>query len=234
VARHRQDDGDSSRSESTQILPVTKRRLTASPLLLAAGGIALALVIGVGGWALLGDPAGGDPLVYPWTSKHPGDIDVSVSMVPTDEPTPSEDPSVSPSPQEPRVKPSTASQILLSPEPVSSPSRSQGSLTSAVTASVAGYSGTNSTITVSIKLRNPGAGPVDWRVDLTFNKDVQSDVPWNAKVQVVDSRHLRFTSVRALGPGEEVTFGFIASFNSHNQPKMMACTVDGRTFSCST
>jgi hypothetical protein len=232
VARHRQDDGDSSRSEPTQILPVTKRRLTASPLLLAAGGVALALVIGVGGWALLGNPAGGDPLVYPWTSKHPGDIDVSVSMVPTDEPTPSGSPSVSPSPQEPRVKPSASSQILLSPEPVNSPSRSQGSLTSTLTASVAGYSSLVDKIMVSIKLRNPGAGPVNWTVDLTFNKDVQSDLPWNAKVQAVDSRHLRFTSVRALGPGDEVTFGFVAGYSSHNQPRMVECTVDGRVFSC--
>jgi Cellulose binding domain len=154
-------------------------------------------------------------------------------MVPTDEPTPSGDPSVSPSLEEPHVKPSASSRILLSPEPVS-PSRSQGSLTSALTASVAGYSSSDSKIVVSIKLRNSGAGPVNWTVDLTFSKDVQSDIPWNAKVQAVDSRHLRFTSVRALGPGDEVTFGFIASFNSHNQPRMVACTVDGRVFSCAT
>jgi hypothetical protein len=236
VARHRQDDGYGSRSEPTQILPIVKRRTTVSPLLLAAGGIALTLVLGVGGWALLGHPAGGDPLVYPWTSQRPGDIDVSVSMVPTGEPTPSDSPSASPSPDKPRVKrspsPSAPQQILLSPEP-GSPSKSQESLASTLTASVSGYGGWDGNLLVNIKLHNSGTAPVNWTVDLVFDQDVHSNTPWNAKVQTVDDRHLRFTSVRTLGPGDEVTFGFIAGFGGRNQPRMVTCTVDGRDFSCS-
>lgn len=238
MARHRQEDGWGSRSEPTQILPIVKRRPTASPLLLAAGGVALTLVLGVGGWALLGHPAGGDPLVYPWTSQRPGDIDVSVSMVPTGEPTPSDSPSASPSPLKPPVKrspsPSAPQLILLSPQPGGSPSRSQESLTSTLTASVTGYSGWDGNILVNIKLRNPGSAAVNWTVDLVFDKDVHSNPPWNAKVQAVDARHLRLTSVRTLGPGDEVTFGFIAGFGGRSQPRMVTCTVDGRNFSCSS
>jgi len=236
VGRHRQEDEDPSRSEPTQILPIVKKRpATASPLLLAAGGAALTLVLGVGGWALMGSRSGGDPLVFPWSGEQPSDIDVSVSMVPTVEPpVPSDSASPSPSASRPRVpkRSSPTPQTLLS-SVQASPSRSTESLASLVTARVTSYGGWDGHIVANVEVRNSGQAGVTWTVDLVFDKTVDVDPPWNAKVQTVDDRHLRFTAVRTLSPGDTVRFGFIAGYFGRTRPSMMTCTVDGRDFPCS-
>lgn len=234
MSKHRRPDGYGSRTDPTQILPVVKqpKRRTASPLLLAAGGLAVALVLSVGGWALMGSRSSGDPLVFPWSGDSPGAIDVSVSMQPTTDPViASDDPS--PSRMRPRTSPKLAATTV--PKDRSpSPSRPTESLATALSAAVTGVSGWDGNIMVTVDVKNNGTITADtWTVELWFDKDVKPNPPWNASVQVLSSRHLKFTAVRPLRPGDTVRFGFIATFSGWTRPRLQTCQIGVQPFSCS-
>lgn len=237
MGRHRQNEDGVSRSEPTQILPLVKpRRLHASPLLVGAGAVALTLVIGVGGWALLGNRSDGDPLVFPWSGEKPSDIDVSVSMVPTDEPVPSpvDSPSVSPSPSRPKVpkEPSPRASAIVSVSAV--PSRSIESLAGTITAKVVSYGTWQGNVMINVDIRNPSGKPVTaWTLELWMDKDVNVYQEWNGRDQQVDARHLKFVQDRTLNAGETVRLGFIARFDGSRKPQLTQCRIDGVTFPCS-
>lgn len=231
MGRHRHDE-DVSHTDPTQILPLVKeRRIHASPLLLAAGAVALTLVLGVGGWALFGSRAGDGPLVFPWSADKPGDIDVSVSMVPTVEPTPSE-PEPSPTESKTVRRSAPPQQVLLTPATSSSPRPSPSPEPPA--AKVFSISGRNGSLTVNVEVRNISAKPLDtWTVELWFDKDLHTDQLWNAKVEAVDARHLKFTAERTLNAGQTIRFGFTAGYPGNRRPQLRTCQIDGVKFSCS-
>lgn len=243
MGRHRQEEVQQdieSRTEPTQILPIVKqRRPTVSPLLLGAGGVAITLVLGVGGWALVGTRSDGDPLVFPWSGEKPGDIDVSVSMVPTVEPTPSEAglPSASPSrtrTRKPSPQPSVVSPNATAPRSAGpSPTLSPENAAVALTATIGDISSWSGNVLINVDVHNPGSAGRTWSVDLWFDKDLRSNQPWNASVQTIDARHLKFTSVRTLNAGETVRFGFIAGFDGRTRPHLVTCKIDGQAFPCS-
>jgi hypothetical protein len=240
VGRHRQEEVQQdveSRSQPTQILPIVKqRRTTVSPLLLGAGGVAITLVLGVGGWALVGSRSEGNPLVFPWSADKPGDIDVSVSMVPTVEPSPSEVHTPSPSPLRTHTKkPQTALSVpaATSRSAASSPSRSPENLAVPLTATIADISSWYGNVLINVDVHNPGSAGRTWTVELWFDKDLHTNSPWNAAVQAVDARHLKFTAVRTLNAGETVRFGFIAGFDGRTRPHLVTCKIDGQAFPCS-
>lgn len=236
MGRHRQGEGV-SRTDPTQILPIVKqRRLMASPLLLVAGAVALTLVLGVGGWALMGSRGGGDPLVFPWSGDKPGDIDVSVSMEPTNEPVLvlSDAPSPSPSASRPKAPRQSSPTPLASVRVSVSPSRSAESLASTLSATVAGISGWSGNIMINVDVRNAGTAPVTaWTVELWLDKDVDVYEDWNSKDQQVDVRHLKFVQDRTLNAGETIRFGFIARYGGSRRPQMQTCKIDSRQFTCS-
>jgi hypothetical protein len=232
VSKHRRPEGYGSRTDPTQILPALKqlKRRTVSPLLLGAGALAVALVLGVGGWALMGSRSSGDPLVFPWSGDSPGAIDVSVSMEPTTDPVlASEDPSPSRKPS--RTSPKLAA-TMVPKDP--SPSRSTASLATTLSAAVTGVSGWDGNVMVTIDVKNNGTIAADtWTVELWFDKDVKPNPPWNASVQVISSRHLKFTAERPLRSGDTVRFGFIATFSGWTQPRLQTCQLGAQPFSCS-
>jgi hypothetical protein len=224
-----------SGTDRTEILPTVKeRRLTASPLLLAAGAAALTLVLGVGGWALLGNRSGDGPLVFPWSADKPGDIDVSVSMVPTVDATPSLQDGQSPSPAGSTTVQRSAGppQVTLSPS-AAGPSRPPESPARA-TAKVASVSGWEGGLKINVDVHNTGSTPLTtWTVDLWFDKTLNVDDVWNATMQVAaDHVHLKFTAERPLAVGDTLTFGFAASFPGKRQPRLQTCQIDGVSFSC--
>ena len=238
MAKHRQEEGYGSRSEPTQILPVVKqRRRLVSPLLLGAGGVAVALVLSVGAWALVGSHSDGDPLVFPWTGEKPGEINVSVSMEPTTQPVlPSEPPSPSPSPRRtggPRPSPSPRILATVVGSPSASPSPSSQMLSTPLSASVVDISGWDGNVILTIDVKNSGTATAgSWTVELWFDKDVRPNPPWNANVQAIDARHLKLTAVRTLGAGQTVRFGFIAGFYGRTRPGLTSCKLEGQPFSC--
>jgi len=244
VAKHRQEEGYGSRTDPTQLLPVVKqpRRRLVSPLLLGAGGMAVALVLGVGGWALLGSRSNGDPLVFPWTGDKPGEINVSVSMVPTVQPViPSRGPSPIAASQRgglPRESPSPSSHAGVTAVPSSaaspsaSPSRSAEGASVALSASIAKIWSWSDNILINVDVKNSGSAAATWTVELWFDKDVHANQPWNANVQVLSARHLKLTAVRTLGPGQTVQFGFIAGFSGWRIPALSTCAIEGQSFSC--
>lgn len=234
MGRHRHDE-DVSRTDPTEILPLVKeRRLHASPVLLAAGAVALTLVLGVGGWAIFGSRGDDGPLVFPWSADKPGEIDVSVSMVPTAEPTASELDGLVPSPTQSKTVRRSAppQQVLLTPAPVS-PNPSPSPAPPA--ASVASISGRDGNLMINVDVRNTSSAPLaTWTVELWFDKELNAaDQLWNAKMEVVDARHLKFTAERALNAGQTIRFGFIAGYPSR-RPQLRTCQIDGVKFSCST
>jgi hypothetical protein len=242
VAKHRQEEEDGSGGEPTELLPVITppRRHLVSPVLLGAGGVAVALVLSVGGWALVGSSFNGGPLVFPWSGETPGAIDVSVSMVPTVEPTLAS-PTASPVPSPRRrssPRASAAPKILMSAEPVppKSPSvlsRTPSPPATAMSASVTDVNGWDGNIIVTVDVKHTGAElAAGWTVDLVFTEDVRPDSVWNADVQAIGSRLLRFTAVRTLGPAQTVRFGFIAAYSGPSRPRLSSCKIDAQSFSC--
>jgi hypothetical protein len=241
VGRHRNDDEfglhedsteDSTEDlheDSTELMPVVpggegSRRLTASPLLLAAGGLALALVVVVGGWALLGNRSDGNPLVYPWASGPPGEINVSVSMEPTDEPT-----------VEPTATPATTSTgspgiTPMSASPAAGASVSKPGGLRVVQGQANRYQGG---YVVHYIVTNSGATvAASWRMELWFSENFRLKDNWNANVTLRENRHLVLTSQRPVDPGATQDIGLRIEQIGSNLGIPMSCTLDGRSFTC--
>ncbi|NUT33770.1 MAG: hypothetical protein HOV79_11930 [Hamadaea sp.] len=228
MARHRHDDDDFGADDATEVMPAvgaeSHRRgtFTASPLLLAAGGVALALVLVVGSWALVGGGGSSeDPLVYPWSSESPGQIDVSVSLQPTDLPTGEPSPSLTGSPS---ASPTGSG----SPSPSPTPPRNNGLVVTQGQANrnAEGYR-------VSYIVANKGTTRVTaWRMEITFSENYKLADSWNANTSQPEPRRLVLTSQRALDPGASIDVGIRVESLGSNLGTPVSCTIDGRSFSC--
>ncbi|MEV6966962.1 cellulose binding domain-containing protein [Hamadaea sp. NPDC051192] len=214
--------------------PATERRRggrTVSPLLIGAGGVALTLIMVVGGWALAGGHGGGDPLVYPWSSDTPGPIDVSISLEPTVLPSPTVDPtaSLSPSPATPRPTRSRSASPSLS----ASVSPSAESMTATTTAEVMSSQVWSDGFVVHYKITNKGSSAATWQVKIVFSKAVRLDSPWNATADTLSGAEMTFTAKQALAAGTSVDFGFVAYRTRGATLGLPAtCTIDGKQFPC--
>ncbi|MCP2326736.1 hypothetical protein HDA40_005243 [Hamadaea flava] len=215
--------------------PATERRRrggrTVSPLLIGAGGVALTLIMVVGGWALAGGHGGGDPLVYPWSSDTPGPIDVSISLEPTVLPSPSVDPtaSLSSSPAAPRPTRSRSASPSLS----ASVSPSAESMTATTTAEVMSSQVWSDGFVVHYKIANKGSSAAGWKVKIVFSKAVRLDSPWNATADTLSGSEMTFTAKQALAAGTSVDFGFVAyRTRGATLGLPVTCTIDGKQFPC--
>jgi len=241
VGRHRRDADDIARADPTVVLPAVdpedpedpaeavhrgeRGGRTVSPLLLGAGGVALTLVLVVGGWALMGGRGDGNPLVYPWSSDTPGPIDVSISLEPTDLPSPSLSPSLSPSPS-PRPTRSRSAGPSLSVSP------SLESITGAMTATAMPINGWNGGYVAQFTVTNTGSTTARWKVEIDFAQPLRIDQVWNATIDVSTGTHVVFSADRDLPPGQNVGFGFRAFYDGRTPAVPVTCTIDGRTFTC--
>jgi len=235
MGRHRRNgDEDSTPTEAISVVeaalptvPEPRRGgRTVSPLLLGGGGVAIVLVLVIGGWAVAGGRSGGNPLVYPWNSQSPGPIDVSVSMEPTDLPSPSltPSPSVKASPS-PRVTVRPSRSASRSPESALSSSR-------AMTAALAGFTRWQGGYVVNFVVTNRTSKAAKWTVVIEFADDLQIDPPWNATVDDGTGSKMTFAAQQELPAGQSVSFGFRASHEDTVEPYPEVCTIDGRTFAC--
>jgi hypothetical protein len=234
VARHRTgDEGFGDEADPTEVMPAIgpdgprRGTFTASPLLLAAGGVALALVFVVGAWALTGGRGDDDPLVYPWSSQTPGQIDVSISLeptgLPTAEPTPVIEATGTADPS------ATASgPVSATPTPSTSVPKSGGVAATIGLANT--YSGG---YVVHFTVANNGPARVSsWRMEIWFTENFELADYWNASNPVKEPRHIVLTSVRALDPGTNVDVGIRAGKQGSNLGTPVSCTIDGRSFPC--
>ncbi|NUT32896.1 MAG: hypothetical protein HOV79_07460 [Hamadaea sp.] len=247
MAKHRRDGEDAA---PTEVIPVVGTPLpaepdldetatltvvdrprggrTTSPLLLVSGAVALILVVVVGGWALVGARGDADPLVYPWNSQSPGRIDVSVSLEPTDLPSPSTLPSLSPSAVvrvSPRVSAAPSRSPSRSPESVSSPA-------AAATVSLDGFSRWRGGYVASFRVVNRATTPVRWTVVIDFADDLQVNEVWNATVDDRTGARMTFTAAQDLPAGQSVAFGFRASHEDDDEPYPVKCTIQGQIYAC--
>lgn len=240
MGRHRRDQDDAA---PTEVIPVVDSASapaeppqrprgwrTTSPLLLVSGAVALILVVVVGGWAIAGTRGGADPLVYPWNSQSPGRIDVSVSLEPTDLPSPSLLPSLTPSPivrvsQSPRAAASASRSASRSPESLASPAV-------AVSAALEGFSGWRGGYVASFRVVNRSSAAIRWTVVIEFAGDLQIDPPWNASVDDRTGAKMTFTASQDLPAGQSVAFGFRASHEDDDRPYPARCTIQGQVFAC--
>lgn len=230
MGRHRNDDGLNADADATEVMPAVgadehrRGTFTASPLLLAAGGVALALILVVGAWALVGSGGGSeDPLVYPWSSESPGQIDVTVSMQPTDLPsgTVSTDPSALPS-----TTPSGS--VAPSPSPSAAPPKSTALVVTQGQANrnAEGYR-------ISYIVANTATTRVgSWRIEITFTENYKLADSWNANPSQPEPRRLVLTSQRALDPGTSIDVGLRIEKLGSNLGTPVSCTIDGRSFTC--
>jgi Cellulose binding domain len=223
-------------NDATEVMPAVpgarphrRGTFTASPLLLAAGAVALLLVLVVGGWALMGSRAGDDPLVYPWSSGSPGPIDVSVSFEPTETASAEANPSATASGSQ---SPAVSASSSVSPSPAGSPSlvAPKGNGVTAVIFQASKYS---DGYTIHFTLTNQGASAVaGWSMELWFTDRFDLKDYWNAQNPVKEPKHLVLTSVRGLASGESVDVGIRAERVGSNLGTPMSCTVDGLSFPC--
>jgi hypothetical protein len=235
VGRHR-NDGDVAKvdTDSTEVMPTVPaegaRRsgmFTANPLLLAAGGVALLLVIVVGGWALASSHGEDDSLIYPWSSHSPGQIDVSIALQPTDQPSPSQL-SLSPS--------AAASAVRTTPQPSRSAGQSAVAQSHAtgVTARLAEIDGpSGGEYVIHFIVTNGSASAKGWRMEIDFRAPAKIDRPWNAIATASTGTHVVLTADQALEAGKKVEVGFTASYSGKTAALPVTCTIDGTEFSCS-
>ncbi|MEV0268706.1 cellulose binding domain-containing protein [Hamadaea sp. NPDC050747] len=251
MARHRRDDefaaadptvvlpavaaSDASADEDAEdfadVPPAGRRRggRTVSPLLLGAGGVALTLVMVVGGWALAGGQGGGDPLVFPWSSDTPGPIDVSISLEPTVLPSPSDAATPSPSVASPRPTRSRSA----SPSPTVSVSRSTESVAATtMTATAMPLNDWAGGYVAQFVVTNTGKTAARWTVEVEFAKPVRIDQVWNASMKTTTQTHAVFSSVQDLAPGQSVGFGIRAFYDGRTPAVPVTCTIDGKQFPC--
>ncbi|NUT23958.1 MAG: hypothetical protein HOV77_32750 [Hamadaea sp.] len=259
MARHRRDDDEFAAADPTVVLPavvpadqdvgldigvdtgeelrsdtgrgVRRGGRTVSPLLVGAGGVALTLVLVVGGWALAGGHSdGGDPLVYPWSSESPGPIDLSVSFEPTVLPSPTVVPSSSPSSAGPRPTRSRSA----SPSPSVSPSPSTESITSGISARVFDSRVWQDGFVVHFAVTNKTAVAAGWQVKIVYSAAVVIDQPWNAKVDTRTGTTMTFTADQPLAAGQSIDFGFVAyRTRGADLGLPVTCAIDGKQFPCS-
>ena len=234
MARHRTgDEGFGDEADPTEVMPAIgpdgprRGTFTASPLLLAAGGVALALVFVVGAWALTGGRGDDDPLVYPWSSQTPGQIDVSISLEPTDLPTAEPTPVIEATGT---ADPSATASGPVSATPTPSPAAPKsGSVTAALSQASQYADG----YVVSYRVTNQGSSAVSgWRMELWFSDNFVLKDVWNANDLVKEPRHLVLTSTRGLDPGASVDVGIRAEKLGSNLGTPLSCTMDGRSFPC--
>lgn len=248
MARHRRDDEPfGPNTASTDVMPAVVsssrwNRRSASPLLITAGVIALTLVLSVGAWALAGGGSKDNPLVFPWSSGKPGEINVSVSMQPTDEPSedavpspsgsqsPSARPSRSKSPS-PSASPSASLNVAGAPTP-SAGSASPGAGQISVSCGNLGWSdGRTGYVKVNAEITNGGGGPITVSAAFTFDRRVTLIQVWNATSSVNTSDRFQLTGERPLSSGRQVDIGGIVMGTSNVPDRVV---VNGQTFTCST
>jgi hypothetical protein len=234
VGRHRNDGEVAAvETDSTEVMPTIPAynaprwgMFTASPLLLAAGGVALLLVLVVGAWALAGGRGEDNPLVYPWSSHSPGRIDVGVDLEPTDLPSPLLNPSAASSSTGPRA----TTQSSRSASPSASPSPPATGVTARV-AKIDGPSGGG--YVAHFIVTNGSASAQRWRMEIDFKAAVQIDPPWNAVATSLTGTHLVLTADRAVPAGQSVEIGFRASYSGKTAALPVTCTIDNNEFPCS-
>lgn len=217
-------------------------RRSASPLLITAGAIALTLVLSVGAWALAGGGSKDNPLVFPWSSGKPGEINVSVSMQPTDEPSdepaPSPSDSLSPSAHpirsrsaSPSATPSATTTAAAAPSaPGGSPSTGAGMIT--VGCANQGWSdGRTGYVKVNAEITNGGTAPIAVTAAFAFDRRVTLIQVWNSSSSVNAADRFVLAGDRQLSAGRQVDIGGIVVGTSKIPDSVV---VNGQTFSCST
>jgi cellulase/cellobiase CelA1 len=85
---------------------------------------------------------------------------------------------------------------------------------------------------VDFQLTNPSAAPIQWTIRVQLPANARYDHSWSAEVRV-EGTTLIFTpprwdngNPRALGPGTEHVFGFIAT-QPPGDYRLLSCTIDG-------
>jgi len=146
------------------------------------------------------------------------------TVVPAPSASSSAPPSVPPSPVRTIARPRTAA-----PPRVTTPPPRPAPVT--VTANYSVRTDWGEGFVADIIVRNAGAAPATWIVQLTFTYDVtiSSTNTWNASVQRLGATY-HFGATWALDPGESVQFGFVAS-KSRTSSVPSRCLVDGHACS---